>query len=447
MKKAVFYLLLSVVTLPVSFSQGIITTIAGNGITQYIGDGWPATSYSLAQPTGLCMDKSGDIYETDYAESRIRRLDTHDTLYTYAGIGVPGYTGDGGPASTATFANPTGVAMDTAGNLYITEEYNHIVRKITRATGIVSTICGTGVAGYAGDGGSAMTAMLNQPAGLCLDKAGNIYIADKNNNRIRKIDALTGTITSFAGIGSAGYSGDGGPANTTKLAYPMSVCADTANNIYIADNANHRIRRVDAATGTITTVTGMGGQAYTGDEGQAIYARISEPNCVHMSKRGNLYISDYGNNVIRVITPDGIIHTVAGSGLFGYSGDGGPALSATFQRPTAICTDNQENLYIADGENSAIRKVTPVYTGITISPSLKTASIYPNPANTRLCIAGLSPTARTNVKIINALGVTIIEKTDFFGQPIELTAIAPGLYILSIQSENEIRIEKLIIQR
>lgn len=444
MKKIVLYLLLSVVSLPASFSQGTITTIAGNGVTQYIGDGWPATSYSLAQPAGLCMDKSGDIYEADYAESRIRRLDTHDTLFTYAGVGAPGYTGDGGPASVATFANPTGVAMDTAGNLYITEEYNHIVRKITRATGIVSTICGTGTAGYAGDGGPAITAQLNQPAGLCLDRTGNIYIADKNNNRIRKIDALTGTIISYAGIGSAGYSGDGGPANTTKLAYPMSVCADSADNIYIADNANHRIRRVDATTGIITTVTGLGGQAYTGDEGQAIYARISEPNYVHMSKRGNLYISDYGNNVIRVITPDGIIHTVAGSGLFGYSGDGGPALSATFQRPSGICTDNQENLYIADGENSAIRKVTPVYTGFGNTPSVSSTYIYPNPANSTLYISGT--TSKIHVKITNALGLTIFENNDLHGDTIDLTAFANGLYIVSIQSGTEIKIKKLIIQ-
>jgi streptogramin lyase len=414
------------------WSQGIITTLAGNGVTQYIGDGWPATAYSLAAPMGLCADQNGNIYEADFAESRIRKVNAQDTLFTIAGIGVPGYAGDGGPATLATFANPTGVVMDTAGNLFITEEYNNIVRKINRVTGQVSTVCGTGTGGYAGDGGPATAAMLDQPGGLCLDKAGNIYIADKNNNRIRKVDRTTGIISTYAGNGTFGYSGDGGAADATKLAFPRGVSIDTLGNIYIADFGNHRVRKVDAISGNISTVAGTGSPGYAGNNGPAIAARLTDPHGVYVSRRGNLYIADYGNNVVRVVTPDGVMHTVAGSGLHGYSGDAGAALSATMQGPTAVCTDQLENLYIADWGNSAIRKVTPVYTGIDEAREIGNIMIYPVPASDVLYISLPAGKLNSILKILDPAGRTVYEQAAFAGGAIPVSHLANGVYGVSL---------------
>lgn len=411
-------------------AQGIITTIAGNGVTHYIGDGWPATNYSLASPTGICIDKAGNIFEVDYAVPRVRRV-FRDTLFTFAGTGVPSYTGDAGPATDATFRNPSGVAVDTSGNVYVLEEYNKVVRKIDRSTGIVTTVCGSGFGGFGGDGGAALSAKMEQPAGLCVDKSGNIYIADYGNQRIRKVDAATGIITTVAGNGVNGYSGDGGPATNTKLSYPKAVFADSLSNIYIADYGNNRIRRVDAVTGNISTVAGTGVAGYSGNEGPAVNAKLVEPTGLFMSKRGNLYIADFGNNVVRVVTPDGIIHTVVGSGSTGFSGDGGSALAATMQGPTGVCVDDSEYLYIADIGNSAIRKVTPVYVGVSDVKRSSTISVYPNPATDRLFLSGIDKGAKDAViKIINTTGMVVYTGHAHSGEPVDVSNLANGMYLL-----------------
>ncbi len=338
------------------------------------------------------------------------------------------------------------MAADTSGNVYVLEEYNNVVRRIDRLTSIVTTVVGNGGGGFSGDGGPATDAHLERPAGLCLDKAGNIYIADKGNGRIRKVDAATGIINTIAGTGITGYSGDGGAAIGAKLSGPRSVSTDNSGNIYIADYGNNRIRRVDAITGTITTIAGTGTASFSGDNGPAVAAGLAQPNCVFSSKTGVIYISDYGNNRIRAITTDGNIHTVAGSGLYGYLGDGGPAISATFLGPTGVCTDDSENIYISDFGNSTIRKVSPVYNAVTDVFFDQTIDIFPNPTTGIFRITTGEGWDQVTIAVINTIGrqvKTITTRGNAI--TIDLSDQPAGLYYLRIYSGASAITKKIVV--
>lgn len=430
-----------------SYAQGVITTIAGNGVTQYIGDGWPATSYSLASPAGVCADKAGNVYSCDNVEPRIRKIDKYDTLFTIAGTGTPGYTGDGGMAAFATFGSPASMAIDTSGNLFITDQYNKVIRKINRTTNIVTTVCGSGGGGFGGDAGPATAANLEQPEGVWVDKQGNIYVVDKGNQRVRKVDVLTGIISTVAGNGTNGYSGDGGLAVNTRLSFPRGVCSDDAGNVYIADYGNNRIRKVEHTTGIITTIAGTGAAGYTGDGGPATAATLVSPYGLYWSSQGRLYIADYGNNVVRAISADGTIRTVAGSGLYGFSGDGGSALSATFQGPKAVYVDDSEYLYIADSENSAIRKVTPSFNKASNILYAYTLNIYPNPTNDILNITSSTPLTNAAITIHDILGKAVLN-TVFNGTQSQLNVgqLSSGIYILQLRSGASVVNHKLEIR-
>lgn len=414
-------------------AQGIITTIAGNGITQYIGDGWPATNYSLAYPAGIAIDREGNVYSTDFSTSRIRRTTIGDTLSTICGNGTAGYAGDNGPATAATAYLPYGLCLDTAGNIFFSDEHSHVVRRISRATGIITTVAGNGTAGFSGDGGPATDAQLAQPQGICVDIYGNIYIADKANLRIRKVDALTGAISTYAGNGINGYSGDGGPATDTRLSFPRGVAVDLAGNVYIADYSNSRIRKV-SATGIISTIAGRGTMGYSGDNGLATDAELTNPMDVCVSIHGIVYIADWGNNVIRSVTTDGIIHTVAGTGANGYTGDGGPATAATFFGVTTMCVDTLENIYIADGDNSAIRKVTAIYDGVGYVKQAE-LHVFPNPASSMLHIGMPSSSGATQLELFDVTGKPIYSMTVVGGEGlVDVAGYAAGVYVLRATS-------------
>jgi len=288
-------------------------------------------------------------------------LSIGQTMSTYSGTGVAGFSGDGGAATLATMRQPNGIATDAAGNVYVTDNTNHRIRKITTA-GIITTIAGTGVPGYDAlhEGAVATTAFINLAAGIDVDAAGNIYIADLGNNTIRKINTA-GNITTIAGTPSvAGYSGDGGAATAARLSAPMDVAVDAAGNVYIADQGNHCIRKVSTA-GIISTLCGNGliGLGAAGDGGPAVSAKLNLPHSLDVDGAGNIYISDYGNNRIRMINTSGNINTIVGAvGLpYGYTGDGGPATAARIYYPEGLDVDNSGNLYFCDWSNHAVRKV------------------------------------------------------------------------------------------
>ena len=335
---------------------GTTSTYAGSGSLGFSGDGGPATAARLNMSLGgVALDSAGNLYIADLLNERIRKVSPVGTISTYAGNGGYGFWGDGGPATAAQLSLPHGVALDSAGNLYIADSNNHRIRKVTPG-GTISTYAGTGTEGFSGDGGPATAAHLDRPDGVALDSAGNLYIADLGNSRIRKVTP-GGTISTYAGNGGYGFWGDGGPATAAQLR-PRGMALDPAGNLYIADFGNSRVRKVTPG-GTISTYAGTGTPGFAGDGGPATAAQLSFPQGVALDSAGNLYIADSGNSRIRKVTPGGTISTYAGTGLQGFSGDGGPAIDAQLWFPVGVALDSAGNLYIADQENQRIRKVTP----------------------------------------------------------------------------------------
>lgn len=343
----------------VDASTGIITTVAGNGSGGYTGDGGPATSATLNSPHGLAVDGGGNLYIADTLNSVIRRVAASTgVIATVAGNGTAGFSGNGTRAIHAELNDPEGVAVDASGNLYIADTQNNIVRLVTASNGIISAYAGNRFAGYKGDGGPATSARLNLPEGVALDSAGDLYIADTFNSVIRLVNASTGIITTAAGDGSAGYSGDGGPATAASLDHPAAVAIDGAGNLYIPDQYNFVIRLVKSG-GTISTIAGNTFSSYGGDGGSATGAQMYEPmGAVAVDSSGNLIISDSGNNAVRrVAASTGIITTIAGTGIAGFTGDGGPATSAQLNNPQGIAVDAAGNIYIADAGNNVVRRI------------------------------------------------------------------------------------------
>lgn len=273
-------------------------------------------------------------------------------------VATVGYSGDGGAAVNATLAHPGAVAYDASGNIYIADTNNHVIREITKSTGAIMTVAGDGTPGFSGDGSAATSAQLDTPTGVAVDSSGNLYIADTHNQRIRKVSA--GTITTIAGNGTAGYSGDGASATAAELNMPASIAAGTDGALYIADTGNQRIRKVSA--GTITTAAGTGEQGYAGDGGAATAALLDTPIAIAVDAGNNLYIADRHNQRVREVLASGTINTLAGSGtpIFGggYSGDGASAALASLSSPTGVSLDGNGNIYIADTNNQRLRQVS-----------------------------------------------------------------------------------------
>jgi sugar lactone lactonase YvrE len=315
--------------------DGIITTVAGNGTSGYSGDGGPAINAELFYPNGVAVDAFGNLFIADAYSQRVRKVGTNGIITTVA-TSYLSNGGNGGPATNAPLT-PTGVAVDAAGNLYIADSPASSILKLG-TNGIITTVAGNGKGGYSGDGGPATDAELSEPQGVAVDASGNLFIADGGDNVIRKV-GTNGIITTVAGYGTAGYSGDGGPATKAELNHPEGVAVDAVGNLFIADASNERIREV-GTNGIITTVAGNGyvinngSGGYSGDGGPATNAELNDPQGVAVDASGNLFIADFYNNRIREVGTDGIITTVAGNGYVkpigtgGYSGDGGPATKA-----------------------------------------------------------------------------------------------------------------------
>ena len=339
-----------------------ITTIAGSGEEGFSGDSGPAVQAKLRSPLGVAVDAAGNLYIADTLNHRIRRVDASGTITTFAGTREYGFSGDGGPAVQTELSSPQAVAVDAAGNLYIADTNNHRIRRVD-ASGTITTFAGTREYGFSGDGGPAVQAKLYYPWGVAVDAAGNVYIADFGNLRIRRVDP-SGTIATFAGTGELCYysededCGDGVPAVQAKLRSPRGVAVDAAGNLYINDTHNDRIRRVDPS-GTITTVAGTGEYGFSGDGGPAVQAKLRSPEDVAVDGAGNLYIADTRNHRIRRVDASGTITTIAGNGRPGATGDGGPAVQAKLRSPQGVAVDAAGNLYIADWGNLRVRILRP----------------------------------------------------------------------------------------
>ena len=436
-------------------TNGAITTLAGSGIVGFAGDGGAAASAQLNLPYGVAVDSKGAVYVADLGNNRVRRIGPDGTISTVAGTGTAASTGDGGLATAASLDSPRNLAVDSAGNLYISEFNGHRVRKVAAADGTISTFAGAGVAGFSGDNGPPAQAQLAYPAGLSFDSGGSLYIADSGNNRVRRIMAGTiatvvgagntalvapvavvvggaasiyvadynpmvhmltagGVWTLFAGVGAAGFSGDGGPASAAQLMQPHDIAIDASGDLYIADGV--RLRKVDTH-GNISTVAGDGYLNAVGDFGPATSALLYQPSGVTLDAQGNLYIADTGTQRVRQVTPSGTITTFAGNGTAAQSADQISSVQATLNFPMGVAISPSGNLIIADTQNERVREVTAgiiqtvVGTGVAaLGPAnqLATQTQVNTPRNACLGVSGAMWVADTGNHRILSISKTAI---------------------------------------
>ena len=381
LNQIVFNGLLLFASSSVAHSQ-TITTVAGVvGSPGYGGDAGPASSARFNNPRAVATDNDGSIYIADMRNHVIRKVNPNGIVSTVAGNGTAGNSGAGGLATAGQLAQPTGMTIDNDGNIYIADYNSSVIKKVT-TSGIMTIFAGNGTEGFSGDGGPAAQAKLYRPTAVAVDKDGSLYISDASNKVIRKV-TKAGVITTIAGVpGRAGYAGDGGLATKALLTQPAGIAVDYSGNLYIADPSNSVVRKVNSA-GIITTFAGNGTAGYSGDSGPATKAQfqIGSPQGIAVDPAGNVYASDYQNHAIRKINAKGIITTIAGTGAPDYAGDGGPAILAKIWYPIGIATDNGGNVFITDSYNNTIREI--VSSCNAPMPSFET-----QPANKSVCGGG-----------------------------------------------------------
>lgn len=366
------------------------------------------------------------------------------TITTIAGTGTCGFSGNGGLATNAQVNYTKGVTYDNFGNVYFSDTYNNVVRKIT-TSGTITTVAGTGVQGYSGDGSLGTSAQLYRPFGLALDASGNLFIADCFNHVVRKLNTA-GIITTAAGIGTPGFSGDGGLAASAMLSGPSAVAFDPGGNLYIADYTNNRIRMVNTSS-IISTFAGNGSGSFSGDGGQATAASMWIPTGVGADGAGNVYICDHNNSRIRVVNTSGTITTIAGNGTFGYGGDGGPAILGIFNGAEQIAVDPAGNIYIAESGGCRVRKITVSPTAINDITIKNKISIYPNPGNGIFYFSAEKP-QEGFIEVYNSLGQKILSEqmNNNAENKIDITSFDNGIYYLRLNTSNAPVISSKIIK-
>ncbi|HXB73149.1 MAG TPA: hypothetical protein VNY05_33235 [Candidatus Acidoferrales bacterium] len=346
-----------------------ITTFAGNGTAGFSGDGQQAAQAMINRVVGLVADAAGNIYLAEELNNRVRKVDTNGVITTFAGTGTAGFSGDNGPALQAQLSGPLGLCVAPSGDIYVTDQGNKRVRKIS-PSGTITTVAGNGFGVSGGDGGPATSAGMVIPIRCAVDQNSNLFIVDQGAHVIRKVNA-DNLISTYAGT-TQGFSGDGGLATQAAMNNPTAAAVDAAGNLYVSDQVNQRIRRIDASTLTITTVAGTGSAGYSGDGGSAISASLNFPGGVVVDSSGELFIVDSTNNRVRKVS-GGIISLVAGTGTPGFAGDRGPALQAQFNNPFAITLDKAGNLYVGDIANNRVRIISGAVGGI--GPSITSAGV------------------------------------------------------------------------
>ena len=417
---------------------GIITTVAGDGTNAFSGDGGAAISAELNYPSGVAINAEGNLFIADSNNGRLRRVDTNGIMTTVAGNGTFSFSGDGGAATNAGLG-ASGVTVDVGGNLFIADLGNNRIRKVT-TNGIIMTVAGNGTNSffatgvistnsYSGDGGAATNAALNSPTDVAVDAGGNLFIADSRNNRIRMV-ALNGIITTVAGNGTQSYSGDGGTATNAALNSPNGIAMDANGNLLIADTGNNRIRKVDI-NGIITTLAGNGTNGYSGDGSAATNAEILHPSGVAVDTAGNVFIADTYNERIRKLDANGIIMTVAGNGNYNYlnlSDDGEAATNAALASPWNLAVDAGGDLFIADyGNNYSGSRISKV-TITPNSPTLIITNVSPgNAGNYSVIITGSSGSVTSSV-----VTLTVVILPSFLTAP---TMLPNGQFRFSVDTE------------
>jgi len=435
----IFYTALLLVAATNLSAQGVISTIAGNGTAGYSGDGGSAIHAEFYGPSGVATDVHGNLYVADKYNSRVRLIDASSGIVqTFAGTGTAGYAGIGGSPLSAEIFYPNAMFVDHSGNVFFTDWYNDAAFKVSASTGLITNHCGHHTQGWTGDGGDASLATMEIPDGIWVDNStGDAYIVDAGSNHLRKVSGATHIASTICG-GLYGFSGDGGPAAAARFQNISGVCVDRSHNIYISDKNNNRIRKINTS-GIVSTIAGTGSAGYTGDGGPATSAKINAPTGLFMTVDGFLFVCEEGNNVVRVInTNNGQISTLAGTGSAGFSGDGGLAISAKLSDPTSVWEDNFSGaIYIADAGNQRIRKIVGAsYKGLAheTSAAANPFTIYPNPTSGAISISTAKVPDNCLMEVYNMLGVKVYSQS--IAQ--ELTNInlnvPQGIYTVLIKS-------------
>ncbi len=413
-------------------AQQKINTIAGNGSVGFSGDGHSAVAASFFGPFCVAVDSTENVYVVDFYNARVRRISrATGIITTVVGNGIEGYSGDNSYGASAQIC-PSGIALNNKGDLFISDRNYGVVRKLNTTTGIITTVAGIGHIGYSGDGGPATAAALTHPMGLTFDNIGNMYIADVGSHVVRKIDTA-GIISTIAGNDTAGYSGDGFAATAAKLDSPIAVAIDARGRLYITDFWNNVIRKVD--TGTITTYAGNKAllPGFTGSNIPATDARLNYPQGIAVDYKGNLFIADANNNVIRMVDTAGIITNVVGNGSLGFGGDLGYVTGANLYNPYGVAVDYKGHIYIADANNQRVRKTYYATEGVNNTPTGLQVTARPNPFNNEVTISGLSKSDNACIYDVAGRQVSeIITMQADDAYTFTINGLATGVYTLQV---------------
>lgn len=426
-----YILIIVLVVLAVNVQAQLITTYAGGGTAS--GDGGLATAAVIFSPNGGAFDNEGNYYFVEVLGNKVRKVNNSGIITTIAGTGSAGYNGDGGLADTSKLNTPGSVVCDSIGNIFIADVGNNRIRKIDKFTGQISTVAGNGINGFAIEGEMATASALRHPNDMCFDKKANLYISDADNFRILKVDG-SGVISVYAGNGVMGDNGDGGAATNAQLSIPRSIVIDKQGNLFIADwTNNNKVRKVNVL-GTITTVVGTGDVLYNGENVPGTSAHINPVKLV-TDDYGNLFIADYYNNIVRVLDSKGLLNTIAGNTVAGFSGDGGLATAASLHGPSSITLDTCGNLYISEVTNARIRKVTfPACHYLSFNnlevPNI-TIAMSPNPTTSTFTIT--SPTPISSIALHNAVGQVVLwQRVAGKEAVLDVAALPAGVYVVRV---------------